>query len=112
MSKKANIIDAYGLPDRMKTKKIMADALRDAGEWVDGTFVYRRAAEPEVHCQSARPMPVYHGPTIDPIRRILPGEIIEWVKDKSGHFGTYPMPNQTSYGPEHPVLARLGAGLL
>ena len=31
-------------------------------------------------------------PTIDPIRHITPGEIIEWVKDLSGGHARYPIP--------------------
>ena len=92
----------------MKLKKIVADALRDAGEWVDGTFIYRHVAAAEI-CQPVRP-PVYQGPTIDPIRHIAPGEIVEWVKDKSGGNARYPLPEQSTYAPG--LFARPGAGLL
>ena len=48
-------------------------------------------------------------PTIDPIRNILPGEIVEWINDLTGGLARYPLADQSSCGPG--LFAREGAGL-
>ena len=75
----------------MKTKKVLADALRNAGEWVDGTFVYRHVAAPAVEARKEyRVAPLQQGPTIAPY--------VPWVEDLSGGLARYPIPDQSTNG--------------